>query len=214
MSDTVANPVAKDKGGGRGKRSISQRAADAEFIEHHHVRGKTEQQVTDLLNAIRPYRLSRQQIHADLQKLAEKWKESAIVLRTTAVGKELIGLQAQEDELWAAWHRSQQDRQSKTIEREGAGKRGKGIRQKTVSEGQAGDAAFQRLILDIREQRAKLLGLAAPTTIRDNLRPQQEITITNAQPEVHLYLPEGRSAMFRPPEAEKPLPTAPENGTV
>lgn len=65
-------------------------------------------------------------------------------------------------------------------------------------------------IVQAEKRWADIWGYNMPTVIRDNLRPQQEITITNSQPEVHLYLPEGRSAMFRPPEPPCSKPEQPQ----
>lgn len=53
----------------------------------------------------------------------------------------------------------------------------------------------------------EIFGYSAPTKIVDTARPGEVVTITNpmpVQPQVHLFLPEGRRAMFVKPESTPP----------
>jgi hypothetical protein len=148
----------------KNKRSETQKAADLALIEHWHIQGKTERELVVMIAVQRPYRLSQSQVHADLMKLKKVWMAEAIVSRTEAVASELKGLKAQEDELWAAWHKSKLDATTKTAEKAGddsdsKSKRKRGTKTKVTVEGQTGEAAYMRLILDIRQTRRELLGL-------------------------------------------------------
>lgn len=199
------------------KRNPSQIAADAAFFEYWAVRGKTCRQLAELIATVRPYTLSHQQVHYELVKLRKQWRQAALVDRNTAVAKELAGLQAQEDELWIAWERSKLDAQSQTVDRESVkiGKeklKGTIIKEKTTTEGQSGEAAFMRLILEIRDQRRHLLGLDAETVIRDSRDPSNRITVSGqpAGPIVHLILPAGRAAGLMPTEPDQEPPSTPE----
>jgi hypothetical protein len=164
------------------KRSEAQKAADLEFFEHWHIRGKSERQLAKMIAEIRPYTLCRQQINQDLKKLRERWQESALVKRTDAIARELAGLDAQEDELWQAWEKSKHEAMTKTEESfttagKGKSKRSKKInRQRITTEAQCGEASFQKLIGDIQIQRRQLLGLDAPAKVQpvgDDWMPQE-----------------------------------------
>src|ERR1017187_716203 len=106
MTNSITTPPGKKDPSKRNKRTNTQKAADLALLEHWHIRGKTEHQLVAILNAERPYKLSRSQIHADLMKLKHMWLQEAMVERSAAIASELKGLKAQEDELWSAWHRS------------------------------------------------------------------------------------------------------------
>ncbi len=198
----------------KNKRTMAQKAADAAFFEHHHIRGKSCRELAKMIGEIRPYTLSWSQVNADLKKLGNQWKQAALTERTAAVAKELAGLQAQEDELWKAWERSKLDRESRTVETDKvkiSDSQFKGItKQKTTTEGQSGEAAYMRLILEIRDQRRHLLGLDAETIIRDSRDPKAAISISGqpSAPIVHLIMPAGRAAGIM--DTEPPAITPPE----
>lgn len=145
------------------KRTPAQRSMDLAQIARWHRRGKTPQQMTDLLAAERPYRISRRQLANDLAKLDAQWLAEAATTIDSWKRKELAGLQDQENEAWEAWEKSKLDAIRKAATDESGGE-GKGKQKRAVTtEGQCGDATYMRLILDIRDRRAKLLGLDAPS---------------------------------------------------
>ena len=201
----------------RHKRTESQRAADDAWLEHWSCRGKTVRWLTDNLAKERDYTLSTTQIQNDLVKVRQLWRQSAIVERTAAVAKELAGLQAQEDELWKAWERSKQDAVTKTTEKNDIKvgqtkvKGAKASKSTTRTEGQCGEAAYMKLILDIRDQRRKLLGIDAPTTIRPD--GKGGATVDNPQgngPQVILTISAGRAEGIMPTVAvPEPAQTPP-----
>jgi hypothetical protein len=146
------------------KRSKAQRESDLLFIERLWLRKKTHAQIAEELNKVRPYTLSRQQVAFDCKKLLDRWRKDSAEMIAAAKTRELTGLDEQERELWEAWEKSKLDAERKTVEQtDGDGEGGKRNRASVTKEGQCGDAVYQRLILDIRDRRAKLLGLDEPT---------------------------------------------------
>lgn len=212
MSESPTNslPDARFKN----KRSATQKAADLAFFEHWHLRGKSERDLVVMIAKERPYSLCKATIHSDLNKSRKRWQEEAMTERSAAVAKELAKIEVQEDELWAAWERSKLDHQSKTVEDivgaiapELADFK-KPSKEKTTTEGQCGEPAYQRLLNELRDQRRKLLGLDAETVIKDSRDPKNSITISGqpAGPIVHLIVPAGRAAGIMPTETEPPKP--------
>jgi hypothetical protein len=158
------------------KRTNAQRMADLVIVEREHLKGKTHQEIADMLNGMRPYVLTRQQITYDLAKLADEWRERSAAAVDVHRAKELAGLTLQEAELWQEWERSKEERKRQTVttslptaaQPDGAPDTAarKGTAQ-VVREIQGADASYQALLLKIRERRAKLLGLDAPTRLSD-----------------------------------------------
>lgn len=147
------------------KRTRQQRVFDLEFIQNHHIRGRTVRQIAELLAAERPYSVTFQQIHYDLKKIEAEWRERYSAKADAVRRKELAGLDTQEAELWKAWDKSKEEAEKKTVEQTkgGIGPGGPRSRATVTKEGQTGDPAYMRLILDVRDRRSKLLGLDAAT---------------------------------------------------
>ena len=81
--------------------------------------------------------------------------------------RELQGLAEQERELWAAWDKSKTSatKEHSKVKTSPAGtgaQGGQSAERSKTTEDQCGDSSYQRLILDIRDKRAKLLGLDKP----------------------------------------------------
>lgn len=176
------------------KRTRAQRDQDSLFTEQKALRKWTLRQIADALAIERSidgketYRISPQQVGIDLRKVRRKWQQEAIATVGQQVHEELRGLDAQERELWAAWEKSKEDAQRSLQESIKGGQDG-GARSKVqlTKEGQCGEPSYQRLILEVRERRAKLLGLDAPT--------RQEITGAALGSQVIIYLPDNQTAM-------------------
>lgn len=117
------------------------------------------------LAKVRPYTLSYVTIFNDLKKIRAEWKANTLRDIGAIQEQELKGLDDQERECWAAWEKSKLTAEKKKQRvRTGAGAGGAGqvAERSEEREEQCGDPSFQRLILDIREKRAKILGLNAP----------------------------------------------------
>lgn len=158
----------KTDGRGHRKRNKAQVDADRLLVERWHLSGKTVPTIIELLAGMRPYTLSESQVYADINRLRARWREEAIVERTTAMGEVLRSLRRQEEELWAAWERSKEGVTRTTLSKSArpAGTEGGSATEREVKTGvkesSAGDSTYMRLILDIQQERAKLLGLYAP----------------------------------------------------
>lgn len=157
------------------KRNDGQRAADELLVEYYVVRGYSAARIKAVIAANRPYTISGTQIQNDMNKIKQRWREDAKAEIQSFVDAELAGLKKQEDELWAAWERSQKDAESETRETviskggktpTGRKRKGKNLERVTKSRtGQVGGVQFQNAILQIREQRRSLLGLDQPRKI-------------------------------------------------
>lgn len=145
------------------KRNDQQRRADLTFIEHWIVQGYNDRQIADKLAADRPYRISRVQVLHDRHKIEAIWKAEMISDIDTIKRQELKELARAQSEAWAAWEKSKLDAERTTKEMiEGGGDGGR-KKASMTKEGQCGDVAYLRVLLDIQERRAKILGLDAPT---------------------------------------------------
>jgi hypothetical protein len=145
------------------KRTPAQRSQDLLQIERWNRRGKTGRQITELLNAERPYQLTRQQIVHDLKKLDRMWQAEAVALIDSEKRRLLQALKDQEDQLWTAWEKSKEDATRATASKESGGGGDAKERNSITKQGQCGDGIYMRLLLDNWDRRAKLLGLDEPT---------------------------------------------------
>jgi hypothetical protein len=177
--ETQPQEPPKTDGRGHRKRNKAQVDADRLLVERWHLSGKTVPWIIVELAKMRSYTLSESQVYADINKLRSKWRQEALAERTTAMGEILRSLRRQEEELWEAWEKSKNGISKQTLSRETpAVKKGKdAVAKETKSattESSHGDSTYMRLILDIQQERARLLGLYAPI--------KQEVTGANGGP--------------------------------
>jgi len=165
MSMTAAEALKRDKPK-RPFRSSFQKGVDRAQIERWKVEGHTEREIVELLAAQRNYRLSRAQIHMDVAFVEDEWRRRAAEDIASAKGKELAGLRLQEAELWSAWEKSKLDAETirQKVTAQGADKLTPAEITKT-KEGQCGNPAYMRLLLEVRQRRSKLLGLDKPDKV-------------------------------------------------
>ena len=159
MSMTAAEALKRDNPK-RPFRSSFQKGVDrGAQIERWKVEGHTEREIVELLAAQRNYRLSRAQIHMDVAFVEDEWRRRAAEDIASAKGKELAGLRLQEAELWSAWEKSKLDAETirQKVTAQGADKLTPAEITKT-KEGQCGNPANMRLLLEVRQRRSKLLG--------------------------------------------------------
>jgi hypothetical protein len=97
-------------------------------------------------------------VHRDLKAVHARWQDIAVQSRDAWVSKELARLTLVERAAWKAWRASQKDREVITVK-----KTDEGTERTVRREGQAGDPAFLRRVLDCIARRCELLGLNAPT---------------------------------------------------
>ncbi len=182
---------------GKNKRTAGQIKADRAFIADARVRGLSLRDIVDELNEARKgfYRLSQTQVYEDLRHVEGEWKEASIESIDKIKAQELAGLRKQEAELWIEWGRSKEDQTKKEQVNEGAGTKSKPVRKKVVFTSSIGDVRIMTALLQVREQRAKLLGLHAPAKIEHSGVDGAPLTI--APPAIQVILPEGSYDPFR-----------------
>jgi hypothetical protein len=136
-------------------------------------------------------RLSLSGIHYYLKQIEEEWREAYLSDTQKIKAAELAKLDHLEEEIYPQWERSKQDAQTVTTEMVGVEDVGSGntagerrrprldpedgdpreeklaVKTKEVTKlvGQAGDPRYVHNLLEITEQRAKLLGLYAPSKV-------------------------------------------------
>jgi hypothetical protein len=151
------------------KRNTSQKALDDLQIEQWLIQCKTEQGITAALNEIRPYQLSRSQIHCDIVRLRNGWRAETAQGIAKIKERDLKTLDKLSDVAWTAYERSTKDAVVETSKVKGtpAGIKGKvsgsSVEKASRKEGQCGDPQYLRVILDVQKRRSELLGLNAPT---------------------------------------------------
>jgi hypothetical protein len=136
----------------RHKRTAAQRAADALLIEKWLLQGHTHANIAAMLSSHRDYTLTRQQITLDAAKLRDLWKTELSRDFDAALARELVSLAMQAKELWEAWDRSKQ--------------------------WSPGNVAYMRALLEVRDLRARLLGLYAPVSGQVSRRGFQRFPAT------------------------------------
>jgi hypothetical protein len=104
--------------------------------------------------------VSQALVAADLKKIRQSWRESAIRDFDAARAMELARLARIEREALAAWERSKQPLQSATLN----GEAGSQTARRTVKH-QNGDPRFLDIALRCSEARRQILGIDAPTKV-------------------------------------------------
>lgn len=156
---------------GNAKRTVAQREADMAALAQWRIEGKSLATFRDWIAANRPYTLSLGLLYVDEKEVERRWSETQMHATTIAKTRMLAALDAQEREAWAEWHRSKQERMRRAMEEAimGTDDNGKPVlrpgKRSVTQENQLADVGYQRLILDIHDRRAKILGLYAPTRV-------------------------------------------------
>ena len=120
------------------------------------LKGMTTRQIAEKVG------ISQRTVVRDIQHLQAQWREKALEAIDQVKARELASLDIMEAEAWDAYNRSKQDYTKKVVEDKPTGK-GRSARIETGS--QHGDPRLFNVILSIKERRAKLLGMDAPTKI-------------------------------------------------
>lgn len=183
---------------GLNKRTAVQRRADLPFEERWFIQGYNDRQVTEKLNAERPYQITVRQVNYDRHKIEALWKAEMMADIDGLKRRELQELAVAESEAWAAWEKSKLDAERTTQEMiEGGGAAGGRKKASKTKEGQCGDVSYLRVLLDIQVRRAKLLGLDAPE--------KSELSGPGGSP---MQVTQG-VIILPPPTPKKPAPDTP-----
>jgi len=132
---TDSQPESRHRGP---KRTAAQRAADLVLIERMALRGESHASIAEAVSAQRPYAISRQTVSYDIARLARDWEAAAAESFASAKARALRKLEELERSGWESLERSRKD-------------------------GGPGSVAFVKVLLEVHDRRAKLLGLDAPT---------------------------------------------------
>ena len=118
------------------KRTTEQREHDRDEIAAWLIQGQSIREITDGLNAVRPYRLSRQQVAKDTDAVREDFRAAVARRRDDLLAESCAKLARLEQQGWRAWNDSTKANRS--------------------------DPRFLRVILDAIAMRVKLVGLGYP----------------------------------------------------
>jgi DNA-binding CsgD family transcriptional regulator len=164
----------------------SQAAARQAEIARLHARGWSKVQIAAELGVdektVRHY---VKRIHAEAAKLTANLAE--------AKQRELLMLEEAEREAWEAWERSKQDAVTETTRTLPEGD----VQTEIRRQGQAGDSALLKRLIEISERRAKLLGMDAPTrSYQADVTPEQLEQMSDD--ELEQYIKQQQRAGARP----------------
>jgi hypothetical protein len=143
---------------GRKGRTPDQIRRDRADVARLYLEGHTQAEIGSHLG------LSRQQIGYDLEAVRREWLQSSLMDFNAKKAEELAKIDRLEREYWSAWEASKKERQTSITEQttDAEGERLKaGIRKV-----EHGDPRYLAGVERCMEQRAKILGLHAPTETR------------------------------------------------
>lgn len=138
------------------KRTKAQRENDLQTLASMYLRGYSQSFIARHLG------MSQPQISLDLQKLYKLWRESAVMDFNEAKQRELHRIDVLEREYWRAWRESKVARQ-RTRTAKTAGQDGERTTAQVDKEEQTGDPRYLTGVQWCIEQRAKIIGINAPT---------------------------------------------------
>lgn len=188
------------------RRSVNQIRADRILLTDFMVRGMTLEQMADKLAEVRGYRLHFSTINREVRCITDEYKKRNDDLLDRHRQRQLMRLDAQEQEAWRAWEKSKEDAIVKQGERitgqQGQNGAGTGREKSLVRQaGRVGNAEFLRVMLSIAERRCKLLGLDAPS--KNVLMNPDGSAVQPAMPSAVLVLPEEQLGRLTDGEAQR-----------
>jgi hypothetical protein len=143
------------------KRSKQERLRDLEVISEWYLRGWNQMRITEELEKLRGYKISRSQVAHDIVKIQQQWMQNSIHNVHAAKMKECAKLDVLEREYWAAWEKSKGKRkvitQKKVVDV---------VTETTLRvEDMAGNPSYLAGVLTCVERRCALLGLDKPIKV-------------------------------------------------
>jgi hypothetical protein len=185
---------------------VNQIRADRILLTDFMVRGMTLEQMADKLAEVRGYRLHFSTINREVRCITDEYKQRNDDLLDRHRQRQLMRLDAQEQEAWRAWEKSKEDavtRQGERISGQAGQNGAAAAREKSLvkQSGRVGNAEFLRVMLSIAERRCKLLGLDAPA--KNVLMNPDGSAIQPATPAAVLILPEEQVHRLTNDDAQK-----------
>lgn len=138
-------------------RSSNRKELDRIEIARRYLRGETQEAIAS------DYGVSRQQISKDIAAVRQAWKAEQVALMDEHIAQKIEEVRRVKAQAWEAWERSRQDKEivteSTTTTEDGFTEK-RSVRR----EGQAGNPAFLREVMECIKQECILLGL--PTELK------------------------------------------------
>lgn len=163
------------------KRSLGERERDLVDIAKMHLENKPLHEINAFINSNRPYTLSINQIRLDVKAIHQRWRDSYLADFDELKSKELARIDKLEMAYWEAWETSKKKKTIDELERieEAIEKEGKKIgsvsartKMKKREEMRDGAAVYLEGIRWCIEERARIYGFHAPSTVNVNWRDE------------------------------------------
>ena len=146
------------------KRTYEQQQADFAVIEELLGKHRNYREILDAVNALRPYKLTRQTVERDIRTIKKRFFDSFVGPLAERKVDECRKLERLEREAFDAWERSKADGMTVSVTNplNADGSPGRGGLRTNNKRRRDGDPQFLTILLRIHERRCKLLGLEAP----------------------------------------------------
>lgn len=141
------------------KRSPDQRESDLVEVARLYLQGHSQQEIAGRICQGRPYKLTQQAIHNDLETIRGRWLESSLVDFNEAKARELAKIDLLEHEYWAAWRQSKTGRKRESQEAGKSAKNGDSSKARITTDHTWGETRYLDGVRWCVEQRCKVLGL-------------------------------------------------------
>lgn len=146
------------------RRTDAQLTRDRAQVSNLYLKGYTQMEIVERLDAERDYEITRAKVRNDLRQIRKRWEESALRDFHAARAEQLAKLDKLERHYWEAWEESQQAEEKvsrKTEPSEDGDMQAVYVKQEH-EESLTGNPAFLRGIERVIDKRCELLGLDAP----------------------------------------------------
>lgn len=165
------------------KRTPDQRRHDRTLAMMLHLQDFSYKEIARIIEKETGRSISYRQVGYDLKHVRDQWKDQRLDNYEKHIHEELARLDSLEMELWNSWRRSQEGSETKRVEevvREVMDDEGDDVdlemivaKVVTTTNKSPGDTKYLQLIIQVQQERRKLLGLYAPA----KLDIQQEHTL-------------------------------------
>ncbi len=144
----------------RPKRTAFERERDLHRTTELYLKGKTQQEIASVMG------VDQSQISHDIATIKKRWRENSAIDMDEAKQQELASIENLKREYWQAWERSLDERtRTRTEQSKGKGDKTGTAKATVEKETLLGNPAYLAGIQWCISERAKILGLYAPTKI-------------------------------------------------
>lgn len=191
----TSTPKKRDVGfpRGRNKRTPDEREHDLVIIADKRLEGLTMLEIAGILNASRPYTLSRSMIREDIYEIERRWLEASIEATSLRKARELVRLNKLEAKFMACYERSIQKK--KRLVKEQLGKPGakgetivRSVRVTQTEEEADGDPRFLQGVIQCIQERCRIFGVYEAAKL-EHAGPGGAPIEVESTSQVRFYLP-------------------------